>query len=90
MATAIVRHTVKDFDAWVDAFNGNRSFRESHGATGHRVMRDGNNVVVLVDFPEESNANAMINDPALREVMKNAGVSGVDVGVLTDVDNTSY
>jgi hypothetical protein len=53
-------------------------------------MRDGNNVVVLVDFPEESNANAMINDPALREVMKNAGVSGVDVGVLTDVDKTSY
>jgi uncharacterized protein (DUF1330 family) len=90
MATAIVRHTVENFENWVEAFNGNRSFREGHGATGHRVLRDGNRVVVLVDFPEEAAVRTFVNDPALREVMKNAGVSDVDIAVLSDVDQASY
>ena len=90
MATAVIRHTVGDFDTWAAAFAGNRSFREGHGATGHRVLRDGNNVVVLVDFPDEDSARAMVGDPALREVMKNAGTSGVDIAILSDVEPASY
>ena len=44
MTTLAVRHTVQDFDVWKAAFDAHAAARRGHGATGHRVLRDGQDI----------------------------------------------
>lgn len=91
MTTLAVRHSVADFDTWKRAFDGNLSARTGHGATSHRVLRDGNNVLVLVDFPDPSSAQSFQGDPSLADVMRDAGVQGApDISLLADVEQVRY
>jgi hypothetical protein len=76
MTTLAVRQSVSDYDRWEAAFGGHEKVRRSHGATGHRVLRDGDDVLVLVEFPDEASARSFQTDPSLREVMTEAGVVG--------------
>jgi hypothetical protein len=76
MTTLAVRQSVADYDTWETAFDGHEKVRRSHGATGHRVLRNGNDILVLVEFPDEASAQAFGADPSLREVMAEAGVVG--------------
>ena len=90
MATLSVRHAVEDFDKFWTIFAENQGLRQSHGATGHRVLRDGNDVVVLVEFPDEAAARTLVADPALRTAMQNAGTSGAQINILTEVEQADY
>ena len=91
MTTLAVRHSVSDFDTWKTAFDGHVSVRSSHGATSHRVLRDGNNVLGLVEFPDAASAQSFLADPSLAEVMRSAGVQGApDVSLLTEVEQVRY
>ena len=76
MTTLAVRQSVSDYDAWEPAFVGHDAVRRSHGATGHRVLRDGNDVLVLIDFPDEQSAHGFTEDPSLRDAMVKGGVVG--------------
>ena len=76
MTTLAVRQSVADYDKWEAAFDGHEKVRRSHGATGHRVLRDGDDVLVLVEFPDTASAQSFRSDPTLREVMTAAGVIG--------------
>ena len=91
MTTVLVRHTVESFDDWKTVFDGHESNRRLHGATGHRVLRDGNNVTILTDFPDRDGATAFASDPSLKDVMSKAGVIGApDVSFLDEVEDISY
>jgi hypothetical protein len=50
--------------------------RRRHGATGHRVLHDGNQVTILIDFPDRGLTEGFASGPTLPEVMSKAGVVG--------------
>ena len=90
-ATLHVRHSVDDYETWKPAFDGHESGRRLHGATGHRLLRDGNALTVLIDFPDRESAQAFVTDPALREVMAKGGVvSEPAVDIVTPVEEIRY
>ena len=79
MTTLVVQHHVRDYDAWKPVFDDHEEGRSRHGATGHTVLRgqeDGNDILVTIDFPDRSSAEAFLADASLREVMARAGVEG--------------
>jgi heme-degrading monooxygenase HmoA len=91
MTTLAVRHTVQDFDVWKAACASNAAVRRSHGATGHRVLRDGHDILVLIDFDTQEQAGAFTADPSLKEAMANAGVtSAPDVTTREETEGLRY
>jgi hypothetical protein len=91
MTTLAVRHSVTDFDAWQAGFEGHDEGRRSHGATGHRVLRDGNSVLALIEFPNTEAAQAFQGDPSLRAAMQAAGVVGApDISIWSETSKEQY
>jgi hypothetical protein len=91
MTTLLVQHQVESYDAWKPFFDGHQDNRKMHGATGHRVLRDGNAIAVLIDFPDSASAASFVGDPALKEAMANSGVVGAPTIALTDeTEQTTY
>lgn len=91
MTTLAVRHTVQDFDVWKAAFDTHAAARAAHGATGHRVLRDGHDILVLIDFDTKEQAGAFTADPSLKEAMTNAGVTSVpDVTIREETEGLRY
>ena len=91
MTTLAVRHTVNDFDTWQAGFDGHEGGRRSHGATGYRILRDGNSVLALIDFPDADSALAFQADPSLREAMDKAGVVGApDISLWSEASREQY
>ena len=91
MTTLTVRQSVTDYDTWEAAFDGHEKVRRSHGATSHRVLRDGNDLLVLVEFPDTASAQSFHADPTLREVMSAAGVIGApDITLRTQASQVQY
>jgi hypothetical protein len=91
MTTLAVRHTVADFDTWKAGFEGHDESRRSHGATGHRVLREGNNVLALIEFPNAAAVEDFQNDPSLRQAMQTAGVVGApDITVWAETYQERY
>jgi hypothetical protein len=89
--TLLVRHTVESYHYWRPVFAGHEANRRLHGATGHRVLRDGNQVTILIDFPDRSLAEGFAADPALPEVMSKGGVTGApDIAFLESCEQISY
>ena len=90
-ATLLVRHTVDSYDDWKPIFDGHQVNRRQHGATGHRVLHDGNQVTILIDFPDRGLAEGFASDPALPEVMSKGGVTGApDIAYLESSEQLSY
>jgi uncharacterized protein (DUF1330 family) len=91
MTTLAVRHSVADYETWKSAFDEHDSGRRGHGATGHRVLRDGNDLLVLIEFPDAAAAQAFQSDPALRTAMQNAGVQGApDISLRAEAEQVRY
>ena len=91
MTTLTVRHTVADFDTWKHGFDGHEPSRKQHGCTAHRVLRDGNDVLVIMDFSTAANAQAFASDPNLKEAMRHAGVQGApDITFREDAGAKTY
>ena len=91
MTTLTVRHSVPDFDAWKSVFDNHIDVRRSHGATGHQVLRDGDDVLVLVDFPDAGAVRSFQSDPSLRAAFQAAGISLIpDVSIRDEVEQVTY
>jgi hypothetical protein len=91
MTTLAARHSVADYDAWKSVFDTHADIRRGHGATGHRVLRNGNEMLVLVDFPDASSAAAFLADPSLREAQTLGGVQGTPEGAMySEVEQVRY
>jgi len=73
----IVRHKVRDFEAWKPFFIGDTKRQRDASFTSWRVMRntnDMNEVVIIFECEDLDKAKPMFSDPGLAEVMKKAGV----------------
>lgn len=89
MTTLVVRHTVTDYDAWKKVFDGHAGVRRGHGSTGQRLLRDGNEVLALIEFPDPTSAQAFQSDPSLKDAMMNAGVVGApDIHAWADAEES--
>jgi uncharacterized protein (DUF1330 family) len=91
MTTLAARHSVADYDTWKAVFDEHASIRRDHGATGHRVLRDGNDLLVLVEFPDAEAARSFVTDPSLLAAQRIGGVQGTpDGGVYVEAEQVRY
>jgi len=76
-----IRHTVVDYEKWRSFFNADESRRHAAGASGvnqvYRDFDDPNTVTVVLEWDNAKNARKFMEDPAMREVMQQAGVVGM-------------
>ncbi|MGZ9221655.1 MAG: putative quinol monooxygenase [Anaerolineales bacterium] len=76
-----VRHTVADYEKWRPFFDGDDARRSAAGASGvNQVYRDAddpNTITIVMEWDNAENARKFLDDPALREVMQQAGVVGM-------------
>ena len=70
------RVSVQEFDAWKSVFYAHADHRQAHGTSDEIVFRDGNNVMVLLEFPDAGAAASFRDDPELRTYMEESGVIG--------------
>ncbi len=79
MVTMFVRHKVQDFKRWKNAYDAFDAERKKMGVRGHGVYQDRsdpNDLTVYHDFNELEEAKKFADSPRLKEVMKEAGVTG--------------
>lgn len=87
----IVRHKVKDFNAWKPYFLGDAKRRRESGFTRWQVTRnanDKNEVVVIFECENLEKAKPMFSDPSLAELMKKAGVTDQPTVFILEDDET--
>ena len=88
MPTLMVTHQVTDVAAWRSAFEAGAELRARHGATSTRVLVDGDDVVGLIDFPDDDSATAFLGDPDLRRPIPGVPAAPV-VRLLHELDGGS-
>lgn len=77
MTVGIIRHRVRDFEEFRQAFIAHAPFRKAAGCKGSSLMQmedDPNNIVVMLEFDTPANFQAFGDDPAQQQVMESAGV----------------
>ena len=77
MATAIIQHRVKDYDAWRRVYDGVGDMQKAGGVVAESVYRregDPNTVLVFHQFTSMSKAHDFVTSPQLRDAMQRAGV----------------
>ena len=77
MATLIVRHRVRNYEAWKPVFDEHGTVRRQHGCLGHEVYRgagDPEDVLIVFTFRDAAGIEGFAADPSLREAMDRAGV----------------
>jgi len=77
MAKLLVHHKVQDYNAWRKVFDELTFNRTRFGSTGQQVYRspsDPNELTVITDWHDISQARAYAQSNDLKEGMKNAGV----------------
>ena len=74
----IIAHTVADFDAWLEGYDGADDLRQSKGIVGHAANQshdDPSLAVVYHQAESFDDLRSFLGDPALKEAMDNAGVT---------------
>lgn len=78
MAYMVIRHKVKDYDAWKVGFDNAIGIRKAGGEKSFRIFQlvdDRNDVVALFEWDSLDNARKFSGSAELREAMEKAGVS---------------
>lgn len=79
MIRLFVRHPVKDFATWKQAYDDFDQERLGMGVAGHAVFHavdDPNDVTIWHDFATIEVAREFAGSTRLREVMEGAGLAG--------------
>ena len=90
----MVRHKVRDYDAWKQVFDSGEASRQAAGSKGSHLFRgadDPNEVVITHTWDDAriDEAKAMLASDDLRKVMLEAGVfDQPDVYFLNDAGRT--
>ncbi len=75
-----IKHKVKDFDAWVKVYDSEgTATRATFGLVDVLLARgndDPNMVYIIFDITDMAKAKARMSDPALKQLMTDAGVEG--------------
>lgn len=90
MPTVIVKHTVKDYEAWKKVFDADAVNREPV-STGGRLLRSAENpneVTVVLQVKHLEKAKEWAQNPKLKETMQSAGVtSAPDIRFYQDAES---
>ena len=80
MINLSIRHTVADYAKWRAGFDAHEAARRAAGATGvfqiYRDVENPNQITTMLEWDNAENARKFASDPALKEVMRAAGVTG--------------
>lgn len=79
MTTLFVRHQVKDFTTWRQAYRDAAPLQKRAGVLAESVYQaedDPNDVTVMHEFTSLAEAKALVGSAELRETMDKAGVIG--------------
>ena len=77
MAYLLVRHQVKNFTAWKDAFIEHRLTRKKSGSLGGFVFRNTDNpdeVFVLLEWEDHEGSRKFVQSDDLKEELERCGV----------------
>lgn len=90
MGVGIMRHKVKDFAAWKQAYDADAPRRAAASITSARVCRladDPNDVVVIAEFEDAGKLQDFLASPDLHALMEQAGVlEPPSVLIMTEAD----
>ncbi len=93
MAHLLVHHKVEDYNKWKAGFDGHSSFRSQSGSKGGKVLRSLNNpneIFILFEWDNVTNAQKFSQSDNLKEAMKNAGVVSIpEIYFLEEAATTS-
>ena len=84
MVSVFIHHRVADYDAWRPEFDRAVEAEWNRGTSSYRVWRgqdDPNLVIVVNSYESREAAEAVINNPTLREAMARGGVIASSVRV---------
>ena len=73
----LIRHEVRDFNAWKSVFDSAADMRHGAGETSAQVFRDADNpnqVTIINGWDTAERAEAFLNNPDLANAMEQAGV----------------
>ena len=94
MATLIVRHRVRDYEAWKAVYDSADELRKQSGIVAASVYRDPedhNAIVVRHQFRDMQGATSFAGSSELKEAMARAGVEGPpEIWIVEDVEDVSY
>jgi hypothetical protein len=79
MVKVILSHDVANFQNWKKGFDAGEALRQQSGMKTIGVFNDienPNHVTIIADFPNKEAVTGFINNPNLKNEMKNAGVVG--------------
>jgi heme-degrading monooxygenase HmoA len=79
MAYMLVRHKVKDYEAWKSAFDSKLDLRKRYGEKSYEILREDkspNELVALFGWDSLENARKYAKSAELKEAMADAGVIG--------------
>ena len=80
MINLSIRHTITDYAKWRTGFDAHEAARRTAGATGvcqvYRDVENPSQITAMLEWDNADNARKFANDPALKEVMHAAGVTG--------------
>jgi heme-degrading monooxygenase HmoA len=88
----LTRFKVKDFERWRAVFEAKGELRKSAGSLGTHIFRnaqDPNEVIINVQWQDESQAAAFYGSQELNAAMQEAGVVGsIEITYLEDAGRT--
>jgi uncharacterized protein (DUF1330 family) len=79
MAYMLVRHSVKDYEAWKSVFDSVSDLRQRYGEKSYQILRQengSNDLVALFEWDNLDNARKYAASPELKAAMQQAGVTG--------------
>ena len=68
---------VRDYDVWKAVFDSGERVRREYLCSGHEIYRDvddPNQLTLFLEFPSKGRAEAFLDDPGLKEKMRESGV----------------
>jgi quinol monooxygenase YgiN len=89
MVRVFIRHNVRDYAAWREAYDGFGETQREHGVRAEAVYRavdDPNDVTVTHDFDDAAAAKAFLGLADVKDAMSRAGVEGQPEIWLTEED----
>ncbi len=79
MTLVFIRHNIKDYPLWKNAFDGFMPQRHAGGERSYRIAHapgDKNDLCLVFEWDNASNAKRFLDSPELAAVMKRATVVG--------------
>ena len=90
----IVRHSVRDYDAWKSVFDEGEGLRTKYGLLGHIIYHtteDPNDLTLEFQIESRERAEGIMRDPQLARDMERGGVVSEPLVVwLERVESISY